>query len=189
MKKVFGLLILTIMSLGVAQSNTEETIQNHCAQEWPRDYSMRAYCEETQLESAYELANLLVNSDVPEEVKKSLYADCYWEWEGDYSMQTYCLEQQFEGYRDVMRGPSHHSVNANTQDLATIQRECQFDWPSDFSMRSYCEEEQIEALAYLSIQPSYVDGNSWNSAKIRCSTDWPSDFSMQKYCVNEELGL
>jgi len=82
--------------------NAEAIIRTHCAQEWPDDFRMRAYCEEQQREGLKQLRKGRP-SDISEIDFKTVRTKCAQEWQTDFRMRAYCEEQQFEAIRKLRR--------------------------------------------------------------------------------------
>jgi hypothetical protein len=81
----------------------EETLQEHCAQKWPDDFSMRAYCIEKQRAALAEL-KMGRPADVPEDIFQRIRQKCAAKWPVDYTMRQYCEEEQVKSYRKVQAG-------------------------------------------------------------------------------------
>ena|SRR6266404_581961 len=81
-------------------SDVDAVIRHHCEQEWPDDFSMRAYCIKQQREAVAKL-RLDGPPDVPEEVFRGIRLKCAAEWPDDYAMRAYCEGQQLAGYRKL----------------------------------------------------------------------------------------
>jgi hypothetical protein len=80
--------------------DADAVIRHHCEQEWPDDFSMRAYCMQQQREAVAQL-RLGRPQDIPEDVFKSIRRKCTADWPDDYAMRVYCEQQQLDGYRRV----------------------------------------------------------------------------------------
>ena len=81
-------------------ANAEEIIDRHCEQEWPDDYSMRAYCLKEQREALEELKRHNP-TDIPGDVFNSIRAKAAAEWPNDFSMRLYMEKEQVESYREI----------------------------------------------------------------------------------------
>jgi hypothetical protein len=81
-------------------SDADAIIRLHCQQEWPTDFSMRAYCMEQQRTALAELQKGAPDG-IPPAVFAQIRARCTAEWPADYSMRAYCEQQQVAGYRAV----------------------------------------------------------------------------------------
>ena len=83
-----------------AYLNAEQVIRQHCAREWPEDYSMRNYCIGRQRDALAILKQGRPH-DIPEDVFERIRSRCAAEWPEDYSMRQYCEKQQFDSYREL----------------------------------------------------------------------------------------
>ena len=84
----------------VSNADVNSIIKERCAKEWPKDFNMRAYCQEQQ---TIGYNNLLTTaptgmSDLDFQIIKK---QCEEEWGTDYGMRVYCEKQQVEGWRAV----------------------------------------------------------------------------------------
>ena len=83
-------------------AGAEEIIREHCEQEWPEDFQMRAYCIDEQ-EKALESLRHGAPKDLPAEVFARIRRKCAAEWTTDFNMQHYCEQEQLEAYRKLQR--------------------------------------------------------------------------------------
>ena len=89
-----------------AEPKAAQGIRDHCAAEWPTDYSMQKYCIDTQ-RAAYNEVAVLYKSFDPEE--KNIANRCLLDWgyvSGfddpiDWSMVAYCTKEQLKAYRQL----------------------------------------------------------------------------------------
>ncbi|HYV10268.1 MAG TPA: hypothetical protein VE980_05110 [Pyrinomonadaceae bacterium] len=81
-------------------TDADAVIRHHCENEWPDDFSMRAYCIEQQRQAVEQLRQGRPR-DIPENVFCGIRRRCTAEWPDDYAMRVYCEEQQIEGYRKI----------------------------------------------------------------------------------------
>ena len=185
-----GFALVAASGVSFAQS-AEEIIKKHCAQEWPNDYSMRAYCEKQQRKAALDLGDIMDSKrhGMPQQEFEKVLSMCWFEWMNDYSMTLYCLKRQIEGYAEVTGGAATSPLNVQPtpDEERTIKRQCQREWPDDFSMRSYCEKKQLEGLTYVMRKPDWVSASMWSRAKSHCRGEWPNDYSMQAYCTKRQI--
>ncbi|MEJ2082073.1 MAG: hypothetical protein P8Y94_07835 [Acidobacteriota bacterium] len=89
-----------------AKTNSEKLdvaaeIKEHCAEEWPDDFSMRAYCQKKAVESLQELKSVLEKPPIPEGALSQVFAKCREQWRKDWAMVNYCVKKQIEGYRQI----------------------------------------------------------------------------------------
>jgi hypothetical protein len=82
---------------------SEHVIQAHCEEQWPEDFSMRAYCIRQQREAVRALKRG-GPEDIPGETFGRIRTACATQWANDYSMRVYCEKQQVEAYREIKRG-------------------------------------------------------------------------------------
>jgi len=81
-------------------ADADAIIRHHCENEWPDDFSMRAYCVQQQRDAVAKL-RLGRPEDVSDETFARIRQRCSAEWPDDYAMRVYCEHQQLEGYRKV----------------------------------------------------------------------------------------
>lgn len=127
------------------ETYAEGVIEDYCKEQWPDDFSMRAYCEENEEDGLNDLKRGKP-SDISNTDFDIVRDHCSETWEDNYSMWAYCEDDQFDSIRELAEGkPSDISDN----DFATIRTKCKSDWPDDFSMRVYCEKDQYDGLRKL----------------------------------------
>ena len=73
-------------------------IKQHCANEWPSDFQMRAFCEKQQSEALAQLDQGRPN-DIPSDVFHTIRNTCTEQWDNNFQMRAFCERQQIEGYR------------------------------------------------------------------------------------------
>ena len=75
-------------------------IKQHCANEWPADFQMRAFCEKQQSDALDQLDQGRPN-DIPSDAFQTIRNTCTEQWENDFQMRAFCERQQIDGYRAV----------------------------------------------------------------------------------------
>jgi hypothetical protein len=80
--------------------NADASIQAHCEQQWPDDFSMREYCIDQQERALAELRRGRP-ADIPQDVFRTIRQKCAAQWPQDVSMRHYCEEEQFKAYRKI----------------------------------------------------------------------------------------
>jgi hypothetical protein len=73
----------------------EQTLRSMCAERWPRDFEMRAYCEKQQRGGLRDLAN----ASVPAITRQM----CAERWSRDFEMRAYCERQQVKALRELQQ--------------------------------------------------------------------------------------
>ena len=84
------------------QAEAAPIIEQHCAEKWPTDFEMLAYCKKQQRE-AVEKLNASPPPDVAAEVFTTIRSHCARKWATDFEMREYCERQQVTGYRESKR--------------------------------------------------------------------------------------
>jgi hypothetical protein len=74
-------------------------IRPRCANEWPEDFSMRAYCEKKQNAAAAALAARSMTSGDQVTIRRK----CAREWPTDFSMRDYCEKKQLNALGEIGR--------------------------------------------------------------------------------------
>jgi signal transduction histidine kinase len=75
------------------------SIKEKCAQEWPKDFRMQAYCIDQQEEAVKALlARGMDSSDL-----RTIRENCRAEWLDDFRMRNYCEVQQLEALARIRR--------------------------------------------------------------------------------------
>jgi TPR repeat protein len=75
-------------------------IRRKCANEWPTDFQMRAYCEKQQREAIQTLSTGQPQ-DIPQDQFAMIRRKCANEWPTDFQMRAYCEKQQFSAIREL----------------------------------------------------------------------------------------
>jgi hypothetical protein len=78
----------------------DEIIRQHCIEQWPDDFEMRAHCEEQQRGALEELKQGCPE-DIPMEVFQTIREKCQAEWPSDFAMRRYCEGEQVKAYRKL----------------------------------------------------------------------------------------
>ena len=86
-----------------SSSNEEAILQKYCEDEWPEDFSVRAYCVSTQREAVISLKQGKPG-DIGQTEYNIIHVNCEAEWPKDFSVRAYCEETQFEAVRDLSKG-------------------------------------------------------------------------------------
>jgi hypothetical protein len=134
------------LSAGTSDSSTKieattATIRAKCAEEWPDDFRMRAFCERQQEEG---LRTLQAGPPVSGREASVIREKCTEEWPRDFRMRAFCERQQADGLRTLQAGPG-----ASGPEASIIRNKCAEEWPRDFRMRAFCERQQVEGLKKL----------------------------------------
>lgn len=102
MKKLLAItLLLAATHAHAAAFELDATgIKESCKAEWPKNYTMQAFCIDTERKAVDRLKRKLpaVNSDGE---LKSILLSCWKQWEGDFSMTLFCYENQEAAYHEL----------------------------------------------------------------------------------------
>lgn len=77
-----------------------QMIEDHCKEQWPDDFRMRAYCEQQQ-RSALEQLSQDRPDDIPEDAFDQIRSMCSLQWPTDFAMRQYCEAEQLKAYRQL----------------------------------------------------------------------------------------
>jgi hypothetical protein len=83
-------------------SNAETIIKKKCAQDWPDDFSTRAFCEKQQREAVEKLKKGKPN-DITDDEYLTLHGKCARDWPEDFSTRAFCEQQQVEAIRELRK--------------------------------------------------------------------------------------
>lgn len=78
----------------------DRMIEDHCKEQWPDDFRMRAYCEEQQ-RSALEQLSQDHPDDIPDDAFDQIRSMCALQWPTDFAMRRYCEVEQIKAYRQL----------------------------------------------------------------------------------------
>ena len=81
-------------------ANAQKIIEKHCEDEWPDDYSMRAFCIE-QEERALEQLKSGRPTDIPDHVFRKVRRHSADQWPTSFSMRLFTEQQEFQSYRKL----------------------------------------------------------------------------------------
>jgi hypothetical protein len=81
-------------------ANAETIIDKHCEQQWPDNYSMRAFCIE-QEERAVEQLRSGRPTDIPDDVFRKIRRHSAGQWPTSFSMRLFMEQQEFQSYRKL----------------------------------------------------------------------------------------
>jgi hypothetical protein len=75
-------------------------IEKHCEEQWPDNYSMRAFCME-QEERALEQLRSGRPTDIPDDVSRNVRRHSAEQWPTSFSMRLFTEQQEFQSYRKL----------------------------------------------------------------------------------------
>jgi TIR domain-containing protein len=87
---------------GDEYANAQTIIEKHCEEQWPDDYSMRAFCIEQQ-EQALRQLRTGRPEDIPEDVFRRIRQRSAEQWPTDFSMRLFTEQEEFNSYRKLLR--------------------------------------------------------------------------------------
>ncbi len=94
--------VTTEPATGGGYANAQTIIETHCEQQWPDDYSMRAFCIEQQERALGQLKSGRP-IDIPEDVFHKIRRRSAEQWPTDFSMRLFAEQQEFESYRKLQK--------------------------------------------------------------------------------------
>jgi len=81
-------------------ANGQRIIERHCEEQWPENYSMRAFCIE-QEENALDQLKGGRPSDIPEDVFRTIRRRCAEQWPTNFSMRLFTEQEEFKSFRKL----------------------------------------------------------------------------------------
>lgn len=139
----FGIAALASLSSAQSVEWDEASVKQYCADEWQGDFSMEAYCIDTNKQGHVNFIRLLEKSDLV--IFERPFSNCQSEWGIQWDMVTYCANQQIDGYQSL--DSKVHGLPADVG--RQILDRCAGEWRDDFNMVSYCADRQSSAWKKL----------------------------------------
>jgi hypothetical protein len=81
-------------------ANAQTIIEKYCEEQWPDNYSMRAFCIE-QEEHALEQLKKGRPADIPDDVFRKIRRNSAEKWPDQFSMRLFAEEEEFKSYRKL----------------------------------------------------------------------------------------
>jgi hypothetical protein len=81
-------------------ANGPAIIEKHCEEQWPQNYSMRAFCIE-QEENALDQLKGGRPSDIPQEIFRKIRQRCAEQWPTNFSMRLFTEQEEFKSFRKL----------------------------------------------------------------------------------------
>jgi hypothetical protein len=88
------------MTGGGEYANSQTIIEKHCEEQWPDNYSMRAFCIE-QEERAVEQLKESRPPDIPEDIFRRIRRHAAEQWPDQFSMRLFTEQKEFKSYRKL----------------------------------------------------------------------------------------
>jgi hypothetical protein len=81
-----------------ALASVQPSIRAKCAKEWPEDFSVRAFCEKTQIEA---LAKLRARPMTATPDHQTIRRKCAREWPDDFTVRNFCEETELKALASI----------------------------------------------------------------------------------------